>query len=102
MGRFTGHGINVNIITNGYIFREELISDLKKLCIESVSVSIDGSEEIHDKYRQPGSYECAIDAVRALCEAGIPVSVISTPNHENAEYLVALYETLKAYPIFAW
>lgn len=102
VGRLTGHGINVNIITNGYIFRKELISDLKKLCIESVSVSIDGPEMIHDKYRQPGSYERAIGAVSTLCEAGIPVSVISTLNHENAEYLEALFETLKAYPIYAW
>ena len=28
--RLTGHGIKVNIITNGFLFRDELIKDLKE------------------------------------------------------------------------
>lgn len=100
--RLTGHGINVNIITNGFIFRDELIDDLKESDVESVSVSIDGPQEVHDKYRQAGSYERAIAAVDVLCASGIPVSVISTLNSENSECLGLLYETLKKYPIYAW
>lgn len=102
VARLTGHGINVNIITNGFIFRDELIDDLKESDVESVSVSIDGPQEVHDKYRQTGSFERAIAAVDVLCASGIPVSVISTLNSENAEYLESLYETLKRYPIYAW
>lgn len=102
VARLTGHGINVNIITNGFIFRDELIDDLKESDVESVSVSIDGPQEVHDKYRQTGSFERAIAAVDVLCASGIPVSVISTLNSENVEYLESLYETLKRYPIYAW
>lgn len=98
----TSRGINVNIITNGFVFGEELISDLKEVEVESVSVSIDGPEEIHDKYRQSGSFERAIKAVEVLCKAGIPVSVISTLNRENSEYLDILLQTLRQYPIYAW
>lgn len=98
----TDRGINVNIITNGFIFRDELIRDLKEARVESVSVSIDGPEEVHDRYRQAGSYERALRAVGVLCAAGMPVSVISTLNRENSEQLDVLYEILKQYPIYAW
>lgn len=102
VSRLTGHGIKVNIITNGFIFRDDLISDLREANVESVSVSIDGPQAVHDKYRQEGSYERAIKAIETLCGAQIPVSVISTLNHENSELLGSLYETLKKYPIYAW
>lgn len=100
--RLTGQGVNVNIITNGFIFRDELIKDLYEAGIESVSVSIDGPKEVHDKYRQDGSYDRAIKAIGVLCNAGIPVSVISTLNRENSVMLGSLYETLRQYPIYAW
>ena len=102
VSKLTGYGINVNLITNGFIFNKNLISDLREANVESVSVSIDGPKEIHDKYRQAGSYDRAIDALRALGEAGIPISVISTLNRENSEYLDELYEILKQFPLYAW
>lgn len=102
VSRLTGHGIKVNIITNGYLFEDKLISDLKEACVESVSVSIDGPREIHDKYRQDGSFDRAVSAVKVLCDAGIYVSVISTLNRENSACLQDLYKILKQYPIYAW
>ena len=71
--RLTGHGIRVNIITNGFTFKESLINDLKEINIESVSVSLDGPKEVHDKYRQEGSYDRAVRAIEALLSGGIPV-----------------------------
>ncbi|MCR5686083.1 MAG: radical SAM protein [Lachnospiraceae bacterium] len=100
--RLTGHGIRVNIITNGFIFREELIRDLKDARIESVSVSIDGPKAVHDKYRQEGSYDRAIAALESLLSAGIPVSVISTLNSENVTFLEEMYSILRKYSIYAW
>ena len=102
VARLVRHDIRVNIITNGFLFKEEILADLKALQIESVSVSLDGPEEVHDRYRQEGSYDRAIRAVRALGDAGIPVSVISTLNRENAAHLSELYEMLRTTRIFAW
>ena len=100
--RLTDRGIAVNIITNGFLFREELIADLKKLRVESVSVSLDGPRDVHDKYRQSGSFDRAIRAIGVLTESKIPVSVISTLNSENVTQLEELYAILRPYPIFAW
>ncbi len=101
-GRMNELGIRVNIITNGFLFPEKLIADLLDVNIESVSVSLDGPKRVHDKYRQEGSYDRAVSALYALREGGIPVSVISTLNAENAPLLPELYETLKDSGIFAW
>ena len=98
----TGRNIRVCIITNGFRMTPELIRDLQSLRIESVAVSLDGPERVHDAFRQPGSYRRALDAIGALTAAGIPTSVISTLRADNAPLLGEFYETLKQYPIFAW
>jgi len=98
----TSNKIKVCIITNGFLFSENIISTLKDCHIESVAVSIDGPEQVHDKYRQSGSYQRAMRAIEVLTENSIPVSVISTLNKENVRYLSPFYDTLVNYPIFAW
>ena len=44
----TARGVRVCIITNGYRMTPALIGDLKALDIESVAVSLDGPERVHD------------------------------------------------------
>ena len=96
------NGISVNIITNGFVMTPEIISGLKRAGAESVSVSLDGPRDVHDRYRQKGSFDRAVSALRTLADADIPVSVITTLNAENAEYLEELYETVRRYPLYAW
>ncbi|MBR6020743.1 MAG: radical SAM protein [Lachnospiraceae bacterium] len=102
VSRLTGHGVKVNIITNGFIFRESLINDLRETGVESISVSLDGPREVHDRYRQEGSFDRAINAIRSLSEAAIPVSVISTLNSENVKTLPEMLSVLRGYNIYAW
>ena len=102
VSKLSGLGIRTAIITNGFLFRDDLIRKLKAAFVESVSVSLDGPEEVHDRYRQEGSYRRAVLALEALTEAGIPAAVITTLNGENIKTLPVLYETLRAYPIYAW
>lgn len=98
----TSRGVSVSIITNGYMFTKKLIQKMKAINIESVAVSLDGPENIHDKYRQPGSYDRGMGAIKTLIQNDIPVSVISTLNYENVQYLETFYEKIKELPIYAW
>lgn len=100
--RLTSNGVAVNIITNGFLFNDRILDELRTAHIESVSVSIDGPREIHDKYRQPGSFDRAVNAVSVLTGAGIPTSIITTLHSENACCLDRLFDTVKQYDIFAW
>ncbi len=102
VGKLSSLNINVNVITNGFLFGEKNIKDLKEAGVESVSVSIDGIQEVHDRYRQKGSFRRAINAVETLSAAGIPVSVISTLNSENVKGLEEMYDVLKDKDIYAW
>jgi radical SAM protein with 4Fe4S-binding SPASM domain len=98
----TGSGIKVCIITNGYRMTPDILASLKKAGVESVAVSVDGPERVHDAYRAQGSYKRAFESISALCDAGVPVSVISALRADNAPLLPEFYETLLHYPIFAW
>lgn len=98
----TEHRIRTSIITNGFLFTDKLIRSLQKLQIESVAVSLDGPEEVHDKYRQKRSYERAVKAIKKLTKAHIPTSVISTLNAENVRYLEEFYRMLTTAGICIW
>lgn len=98
----TSRNIAVCIITNGYTLTERIIQALKDCRIESVAVSLDGPEDVHDAFRQKGSYKRAIDTIEILTKNNIPTSVISALRADNYKRLPELYETLKKYPIFAW
>lgn len=102
IGRLTADGISVAVITNGWLFNDALINRLRDLQIESVAVSLDGMRDVHDKYRQTGSFDRAVRAIDSLTAGGIPTSVITTLNAENAQTLPAFYELLKTKPICAW
>ena len=95
-------GMRSAVITNGFLFADKVIRQLKEARVEAVAVSLDGTEAIHDRYRQTGSYRRAIQAIEALSGAGIPVSVISTLNRESVGCLEELYAVLRRYPLYAW
>ena len=98
----TDRNVRVSIITNGYLFSDTLISQLKELNIESVAVSLDGPERVHDSCRQKGSFRRAVTAIDTLAESAIPVSVITTLHSQNVPYLEEFYGFLKSRTISAW
>ncbi len=98
----TSRKIKTCIITNGFRMTGPILAALKQLDIESVAVSLDGVRELHDTFRQHGSFDRAIEAIRAIAGAGIPVSVISALRSDNAPRLAEFYEIIKGLPIFAW
>ena len=98
----TSGGAAVNIITNGFMFNEMILNEIKNSGVESVSVSLDGPREVHDKFRQKGSFDRALSAVSKLTGAGIPTSIITTLHSENAELLENMLDILRQYKIFAW
>lgn len=100
--RLTGQGVRAAVITNGALFTDELLKQVKAAGVESVAVSLDGPEAVHDRYRQAGSYRRAEQAVFRLARAGIPVSLITTLNAENAACLPEFYRTVRGWPLAAW
>lgn len=102
VGKLTSLGISTAIITNGFLFNEKILNDLGSLHVESVAVSLDSVRAVHDRYRQVGSYDRAVNAINSLAAAGITVTVISTLNSENVEFLPEFYGILRTLPVSAW
>lgn len=102
LNALTSRGIRTCVITNGFCMTPAIIASLRRAGVESVAVSLDGVEELHDAYRQKGSFCRAVEAIEALTAASIPVSVISALRADNAPRLPEFYEFLRSYPIFAW
>jgi len=98
----TDRGIRVCVITNGFNMSGDIPDRLIGAGIESVAVSIDGPERVHDAYRAPGSYRRAMDAIDALAAKDIPVSVISALRSDNYRSVGEFFDILKDKPIFAW
>ena len=78
------------------------VSELKQCKAESIAISLDGPERIHDTYRQEGSFQRAIQAIEILTENDIPVSVITTLHSRNVSCLEEMYDILTKFNIFAW
>jgi SynChlorMet cassette radical SAM/SPASM protein ScmE len=76
-----------SILTNGTLIDENVLAQFevgkRRLRLDSIQVSIDGSRaEIHDQSR-PKSFARAVRGLRLLVEAGFPVTVRTTINRHN-------------------
>jgi len=93
-------GMYVSVSTNGYMF-EDRITKMKHL--DSVSISIDGPERIHDEIRGKGSYavaEKALAAARARKINATISTVISSVNLTSLEYVLLLAKRFRVKAFF--
>lgn len=73
----------LNLITNGTLYDEEQIKQLKKY-VDALAVSIDGySTENSQFLRDAGSFQKAVEFVRRVKELGLPVSILPTLHKKN-------------------
>lgn len=81
-------GLFVGVGTNGLLINRQIARRLKEISIGRVHVSLDGpSPEVHEAIRGvPGLFNAALNAIRILKEAGIPVSLGYTPIKHNYMY----------------
>lgn len=87
---------SVGVATNGTLIDERMARRLRETGID-VQVSIDGdSAEIHDAQRGvPGAFTKALAGIRALQEAGCPVSVCTSVTRLNVERIPAIIELME-------
>jgi len=86
--------LRYSLLSNGTLITEATLAEFAKgkrrLRLDSIQISIDGSHaEIHDASR-PGSFERALRGLRLLVEAQFPVTVRVTVNRRNLNDLEAI------------
>ncbi len=96
-----GKGLYVNLVTNGMILAEHIdkIRDIDSLCI-----SLDGSEAANDANRGKGSYKKIIEAIRLAKKEGFKFNVQATiTKYSKGEvgYLAQLAKEIGYYQQFS-
>jgi len=90
-------GIKLNIISNGLLINEDIVSKLKDLNVNSVALSLDGaSADTHDHIRGVnGSFSQVLRAIDLLKDANIVTSIVTTVSKLNFEELPKIKEILQ-------
>ncbi len=89
-------GISVHVSTNGTLVDSEVAKKLADLDA-SVQVSMDGvTPRVHEMLRQtPGCWERAVNGIKNLVRANVPVTIGSTVNKGNLNEILLLYKMAK-------
>ena len=89
-------GMRAVISTNGTLISQKMAQTLKEIGLSYVGISLDGMEEINDRFRGvKGAYKSALDGIKNCKEAGIKVGLRFTINKFNAAEIPAIFELLE-------
>jgi len=92
----TTKGMRAVISTNGTLITKEKARELKSVGLSYVGISLDGGEEIHDKFRAvSGSYKKAIQGVENCMAEGLKVGLRFTINKRNQGEVPKLFQVLR-------
>jgi len=80
----------VFLTTNGTLIDEDNVMFLKGL--DTVQVSIDGPEKIHNSIRGRGVYQKAVRGIKILKRNNIPTSIMMTVNNYNISFFKKVYD----------
>jgi 12,18-didecarboxysiroheme deacetylase len=89
-------GMRAVISTNGTLIDRQKAIDLKKIGISYVGVSLDGMEEINDRFRRKkGAFRDALEGIRNCQEAGLKVGLRFTMSRLNMGEISSIFDLLE-------
>lgn len=101
--RFAGHGMAVNVVTNGYRVGEPEIEQIRRAALVNVGVSIDGMEANHNLLRgRPDAFRRVRETLDLLATARIPAAAVTCLTRLNLDDLDELYRFLVEHGVRGW
>ena len=89
-------GMRAVISTNGTLITKEKANDLKKVGLSYVGVSLDGMEEVNDRFRcRKGAFRDALRGIRNCQEVGLKVGLRFTINRLNIKEVSSIFDLLE-------
>lgn len=93
-------GMRAVISSNGTLIDARLASELRKIGLSYVGISLDGLEAVNDRFRGiKGAFGKALDGIIACREAGIKVGLRFTMNRLNAREIPGIFDLLEKHDI---
>jgi 12,18-didecarboxysiroheme deacetylase len=100
MERTVALGMRAVISTNGTLITPDAAGRLRKLGLSYVGISLDGTENTHDKFRgQPGAFAAAMAGVRHCQARDLKVGLRFTISRLNFREVPAIFDLVEAYEI---
>lgn len=92
----TSKGMRAVISTNGTLITKEKAKELKEVGLSYVGISLDGMEEVHDRFRGvKGSFRKALQGIENCQAEGLKVGMRFTVNKRNAVEVPGIFKLLK-------
>ena len=92
----TSKGMRAVISTNGTLITKEKARELKEVGLSYVGISLDGGEEIHDRFRAvPGSFKKALQGIENCQAEGLKVGLRFTINKRNQSEVPTLFKLVE-------
>jgi len=89
-------GLRAVISTNGTLIDRDKAKALKDIGLSYVGVSLDGMEEINDRFRgKKGAFQQALSGIRNCREVGLKVGLRFTINRLNAAEIPFIFDLLE-------
>jgi 12,18-didecarboxysiroheme deacetylase len=95
-----GKGMRAVISTNGTLIDSRTAGLLKKVGLSYVGISLDGLDEVNDRFRGvKGAFRKAMDGIMACQDAGIKVGLRFTMNRLNAREIPGIFDLIEKHDI---
>lgn len=92
----TGRGMRAVISTNGTLITKEKARELKQVGLSYVGISLDGGQEVHDRFRKvPGSFKKALQGIENCQAEGLKVGLRFTINKRNQGEVPVLFDLVR-------
>jgi 12,18-didecarboxysiroheme deacetylase len=89
-------GMRAVISTNGTLITPEKAKELKSVGLSYVGISLDGGEEIHDRFRGvPGAFKKALRGIENCQNEGLKVGLRFTINKRNVVEIPVLFDLVR-------
>jgi Fe-coproporphyrin III synthase len=90
-----GRNMRAVISTNGTLITPPLARKLKDIGLSYVGISLDGMEEVNDRFRAvPGAFRSALNGIRNCQAAGIKVGLRFTINRFNVQEIPRIFQLI--------
>lgn len=93
---FRENNIKFTIMGNPFHLNDQICRELKWYGCEKYQLSLDGLRQTHDWFRKPGSYDCTLEKIKCINEAGIKSVIMTTVSKTNMMEVAGIIDAVVA------
>lgn len=86
--------IPFTILGNPFHLTDEVCRKLKKYGCQKYQLSLDGMRKTHDWFRKPGSFDCTLEKIQCIKNAGIRSVIMTTVSGTNIKEIPDIIDTV--------